>query len=208
MIRRTIPVLALAALTACSSKLPVVPPVSPTATGTHHVGKFVWYDLITHDVDAAERFYGALLGWEFHDADGDRRYITILHQGRAIGGMAQVKREAEEANVTQWVSWLSVADVDDATAAAAAAGATVLREPRDIPERGRFALVSDPQGAIVALLRSGTGDPPDADDVAANEWLWTELWTHDVADAFAFYSRWPATSGRSPTWACSSPTLC
>jgi len=187
MIRSTILALTLAGVAACSSKLPVVPPVTPTETGTHHVGKFVWYDLVTHDVDAAERFYGQLFGWQFHDDDQDRRYITIVHNGRPIGGLARVEREAATDNVAQWVSWLSVADVDRATQQVEEAGGAVLRDPREAPNRGRFALVSDPQGALVALLRSSTGDPPDLDDFAAHEWLWTELWTRDVAAAFAFY---------------------
>jgi hypothetical protein len=36
-------------------------------------GRFVWFDLMSKDVNAAKRFYGALFGWRFEDTKrGDR----------------------------------------------------------------------------------------------------------------------------------------
>jgi predicted enzyme related to lactoylglutathione lyase len=187
MPRPAILTLSLALLGACASKTPIVPPVSPEETGVHHIGKFVWYDLITDDVAAARQFYGALFGWEFRDDDGDERYITIVHRGRQIGGIAHVEPVEQQHDISQWVSWLSVPDVGAAVELVQQAGGEVHREPKDLPNRGRFALVSDPQGALVALLRSTGGDPPDAREVIEGAWLWTELWTHDVESAVAFY---------------------
>jgi predicted enzyme related to lactoylglutathione lyase len=80
-----------------------------------------------------------------------------------------------------------VPDVGAAVELVQQAGGEVHREPKDLPNRGRFALVSDPQGALVALLRSTGGDPPDVREVIEGAWLWTELWTHDVEAAIAFY---------------------
>jgi predicted enzyme related to lactoylglutathione lyase len=38
----------------------------------------------------------------------------------------------------------------------------------------------------VAFLRSTTGDPPER-PAGIGDWLWTELWTSDIADAGRFY---------------------
>jgi hypothetical protein len=34
------------------------------------LGKVIWHDLITEDVDAAREFYGGLFGWTFEDSTG------------------------------------------------------------------------------------------------------------------------------------------
>jgi predicted enzyme related to lactoylglutathione lyase len=52
----------------------VLPPLTQPASGEHHVGKVVWADLVTPDLDTAKRFYGALFGWTFSDVPGDRNY--------------------------------------------------------------------------------------------------------------------------------------
>jgi len=73
--------LVAAAVAACASSGPTVIPITPEPTDEYHPGKFVWYDLLTEDLDRAKRFYGGLFGWEF-EADGDDDYVSILHRGR------------------------------------------------------------------------------------------------------------------------------
>ncbi len=58
--------------------------------------------------------------------------------------------------------------------------------PVDIDRRGRVAVVSDPQGAVLALVRTEDGDPP-AREPRMDDWLWQELWTTDGPSALAFY---------------------
>ncbi|UCF40629.1 MAG: VOC family protein [Gemmatimonadota bacterium] len=149
----------------------------------HHTGKFVWYDLLAHDVEGAKRFYGELFGWQFTtDPEGDSLYTVILRDGRPVAGIAHVERP----ELSQWLSWLSVDDVDRAVQYVRDRGGAVHRDARDLPDRGRYAIVSDPQGAPFVLVRSSTGDPADGEP-AFNSWLWTELWTHDTEAAMAFY---------------------
>ena len=56
---------------------------------------------------------------------------------------------------------------------------------REVADRGRMAIVADPQGAPFVLLRSATGDPGPAKPVS-NQWLWSELWTRDIIAAADF----------------------
>lgn len=190
MVRPAVLMLSLALLGACAGKPPNVPPVTPDATGVHHVGKFVWYDLITDDVEAVKRFYGGLFGWEF-EADGSENdpYVEVYHHGRPIAGIVYMEPVEQEHDISQWVSWMSVADVDEAVALVERAGGQVHRSPRNLPPRGRYAIVSDPQGALFAVLRSDSGDPPDTREVTEFGWLWTELWTRDKDAAIRFYRR-------------------
>jgi predicted enzyme related to lactoylglutathione lyase len=169
-------------LSACaSSPSRWIPPITPEPTGVAHPGKFVWIDLVTQDVAAAKRFYGDLFSWTFRDSE---RYSQVIHEGRAIAGVVPA-RDAEQGS--EWVGNLSVADVDEAARAFGAAGGVVEIDPVDAPDRGRMALVSDREGALLLLVRSSRGDPPD-EEPALGRWLWRELWTHDVSAAVDFYS--------------------
>lgn len=170
----------------CRTAAPRIPPVTPEPTGTHQVGKFVWYDLVTHDVAAAKEFYGALFGWQFEDLARENPYSVIRHQGRAIGGIVYLPPATPGVSSSQWIGSLSVSDVDQAVDMVRQQGGTVIRPPENVPDRGRLAIVGDNKGAIVALVRSPTGDPPDR-EAQSGDWLWTELWTTDIAESAAFY---------------------
>jgi hypothetical protein len=55
--------------------------------------------------------------------------------------------------------WLVYFDVDDTDATAKTArdnGGTIMVEPTDIPEVGRFAVITDPQGATFGVIKSTT----------------------------------------------------
>ena len=182
--------LALALTAGCAGQQVVVPALTPTATNTRQVGRFVWYDLLTDDLEGTKRFYGELFGWTFGDASEDASeesvYTVILHRGKAIGGIAFTPKMEREVNSSQWVSNLSVADVDRAADYVQRMGGIVHAEPQELPDRGRVAMVRDPQGAVVLLVRSQAGDPPEG-EAEVGEWLWTELWTRDATASISFY---------------------
>ncbi len=183
---------ALITIAACSPSAVRVDlaPVSPTPTGVHHIGQFVWADLVTDDMEAAKRFYGELFGWQFEDAPGDPvLYSVIRHLGVPIGGIAPIDDGDVNVASARWLSLMSVEDVDTAVDRVRAAGGTVDREPWDNPTRGRLAVVTDPQGATVAFVRSLGGDPPnlEASDLVSGRWMWIELWTRDVPAAITLY---------------------
>lgn len=81
---------------------------------------------------------------------------------------------------------MAVRDADAAKDAALAHGAKLLFGPRDIPHRGREAILADPQGAVFAILASSSGDPPDV-MAAPGEWIWSSLITSDPDNGAAFY---------------------
>ena len=182
-------VLALLLLAGCAtgkkSTSLVLTPVTDTPTGIHHQGKFVWNDLLTDDVEIAREFYGQLFGWTFMQMG---RYTVVQSEGRNIGGMAELKADPEQPSAARWLCTLSVDDVDAAVALVIDEGGTVNEGPLELLNRGRGALVRDPQGAQLVLLHSEVGDPED-EEPAMMSWLWHELWSNNAEASLAFYQK-------------------
>jgi len=79
-----------------------------------------------------------------------------------------------------------VADVDAAAGLVKTNGGKIIKGPVDMDLRGRTALISDPQQAVLVLLSAKGGDPVDA-EAAVGDWLWNELWTDDPDGIEGFY---------------------
>lgn len=152
-------------------------------------GKFVWYDLITEDLDASMRFYGELFDWTFEDmpARSGGRYVVARDGDTYVAGLLQVAPRADGRNVSRWLPYVSVDDVDEALARGVASGATVAVAARNVA-LGRVAAIVDSEGAVVGIARSDIGDPDDRTTRAEpGRTVWTELLANDPVRAAAFY---------------------
>ncbi len=175
-----------ASINAWSAPSPLTPLVVPSST-EHHVGKFVFVELVTPDLAAAKTFYGGLFGWTFRDVQtGSVRYAEASLDGRLVAGMVDRAVRAGEQRQPAWLSFVAVTDVDAVRKVALQQGARSLLEPRDVPGRGRIAVFADPQGAVFGVLSSGSGDPPE-ELPASGEWIWSSLYTSAPDPAAAFY---------------------
>jgi predicted enzyme related to lactoylglutathione lyase len=190
------------ALVGCAAVDPArIPPIDTAGSTERLPGKVVWHDLLTEDPEAARRFYGGLFGWTFRDVaiGGGQTYTVIEHRGRGIGGLVDGRGINRDTNVSRWIPVLSVADMDAAMGVVRAAGGTVFQPPVNIPQRGRVAVIGDPQGGVLTLLESADGDPADRTP-QDGDWLWNEIWSSDPEATLSFYQRLvpefsPATAG-------------
>lgn len=174
---------------ACTTTPPVPPTQGMAISKTPLVGKFVWRDLMTDDPALVKPFYAALFDWEFVETKAQGRpYLLIKSGGQFIGGIAKGQRRALNESNAQWLSFLSVADVDRAAKATTAAGGKVIVAPFDVPKVGRAAVVTDPQGAPLGLIRASFGDPADPPDPVLHRFLWTEELVADPLAAAKFYA--------------------
>jgi predicted enzyme related to lactoylglutathione lyase len=153
---------------------------------------FIWYELMTTDPGAAARFYGAVVGWSVQDAgQGDKDYRQWSIGGETVGGLLPISAAAGEHGMRpMWAGYLNVDDVDESLAGIKAAGGAVHMPATDIPGVGRFAMVSDPQGAIFYVMAPIGAEPsPSFAPGRAGHGGWNELHTGDWSAAFDFYSR-------------------
>jgi predicted enzyme related to lactoylglutathione lyase len=151
-------------------------------------GQFCWYELITPDPAAALKFYGAVVGWTSKPMPPD--YTILEAQGAGVGGVMALTNEMRAGGVPPcWVGYVLVEDLDASLKKLQALGGGLRRTPADIPNVGRFAVVTDPQGAVFCLFQGAqTGTPPEFDPEAPGRCGWRELMSTDWAKGFAFYS--------------------
>lgn len=120
-------------------------------------GAFSWNELMTTDVPGAKAFYAALFGWEMRDEKMPNAIYTVLKTGdQKVGGIMAIPADAQGAPPA-WGSYVTVDDVDKQTARAKQLGAKVIIPPCDIPGVGRFAVIRDPQGAMLNLITYSQG---------------------------------------------------
>lgn len=186
--KRLLAVVISAATAAPLSAAPLqLPPVNNPISQEHHVGKPIFFELITPDLATAKHFYAGMFGWTFRDIQADGiQYVEASVNGRPVAGMVHKDLTPGQQRQPAWLNFIAVHDVDSVEKIALQHGAKVLFAPHSIPHRGREAVLTDPQGALFALLASSSGDPPDV-LAAPGEWIWSSLQTTNADTAAAFY---------------------
>lgn len=152
-------------------------------------GSFTWYELMTTDAQAGEKFYRDVVGWGAERAPGTQMEYILLKAGETpVAGVMALPPEASGAR-PGWMGDIYVDDVDQAAAHVKELGGSIKHEPADIPDVGRFAVAADPHGAIFVLLKwarpmgNGAAAPGTPGYTG-----WRELFAGNLAEAFAFYA--------------------
>lgn len=115
-------------------------------------GSLSWNELMTRDPQKAKGFYPTVFGWEARDQTEPKAYTEWLIDERPVAGMLPIGPEMPEAVPTCWNTYFAVDDCDAAVEAVTRLGGSVQMSARDI-EPGRFAVVSDPQGAMFNVIK-------------------------------------------------------
>jgi predicted enzyme related to lactoylglutathione lyase len=152
-------------------------------------GKFVWYELMTTDPAAAAAFYAEVVGWRTVDSGMPGMTYTLLMMGEThMAGLMDMPPDAGANMPPNWLGYVGVDDVDATAAEAERLGGRVHAQPRDIAGVGRFAVIADPQGAVLALFRSERDPDAVPEQMAPGGIGWHELLASDWAPMFDFYA--------------------
>ena len=118
-------------------------------------GAFTWTELNTRDVAGSKAFYEAVFGWSAVTSgeDGPMPYTEFKVADESVAGCMTMTDDVPADVPPYWMPYVEVADADAALEKATSLGASVVVPAMDFPG-GRFAIVSDPQGAMVGLMHT------------------------------------------------------
>ena len=166
-------------------------------------GTPIWYELLSKDPLAARRFYGAVVGWEIDEsvpAGSTMDYRMISAGDGLVGGVFTLTEDmCRQGARPCWMMYVGVNDVDECAAAIVAAGGSLQMPAFDIPNVGRIAMVSDPQGAPLYVMRGFSDETSTVyDPNRAGHGAWHELHAADGPKATDFYATlfgWTRSTG-------------
>ncbi len=147
---------------------------------------FIWHDLMTTDVEAAKKFYAAVVGWTF--SNQMPAYHVALADGIGMGGIMETPPEMQGMPPI-WSGYIYTADVDAACKQAVKLGGKIMREAWDVPDVGRIAVIGDPTGAGLMVMQPFSTEPqPQPKPGAVGTVGWNELHAGDLDKAWDFYA--------------------
>jgi hypothetical protein len=121
---------------------------------TNKPNSLSWNELSTRDMPAAKAFYTKVFPWTAHAnamPDGGE-YVEWQIDGKSVGGGMAMNPQIPPQVPPHWLVYFAVANADNTVKRAEELGAKVMMPATDIPQ-GRFAVLTDPQGAAFAVIQ-------------------------------------------------------
>ena len=152
-------------------------------------GKFCWHDLMSTDPVVSGEFFTKLFGWTISPFDlGEMgNYQMLMNGEEGIGGIVPLDDSVPVPS--HWIGYITVDDVDAALERGTNHGGRTCVPGTDIPNVGRFGVLTDPTGAVISPFKSAHEEPEEEGPSmpAPGSFCWNELLTNDVEGARAFY---------------------
>ncbi len=115
-------------------------------------GAMTWHELLTTNSGDAIEFYTTLLGLERGETMAPMDYTLLRSEGTDVLGVMQITPDMGEVP-PNWSIYFAVKDVDAAVTQAQSLGGGVVVPATDIPDIGRFSVLTDPQGAFFNIFK-------------------------------------------------------
>jgi predicted enzyme related to lactoylglutathione lyase len=158
-----------------------------TATSTL-LGRPLWYELMTTDKPAAEKFYSAVVGWSTAPFEGSPQPYTMFTRAgnQPVGGV--LKQPDDVKAPPFWAMYIGVPKLEEAAAHITRLGGRACSPVIDVPTVGRMQMMQDPQGAAFYIYEPARSEQRPEGPAEIGEGSWHELVTTDAPAALRFYS--------------------
>ncbi len=118
-----------------------------------------WHELASRNSAKSRDFYCQLLGWESEvKAMEGMDYILFNVTGKPVAGMLEMTDEWPADIPAHWMVYFAVESCDNTIVKVQQLGGEVCVPATDIPDVGRFSVITDPQGAVFSILESSMDD--------------------------------------------------
>ena len=151
-------------------------------------GRFVWFEYVSKDLPKAQAFFGELFNWKTQSMPVPSlpggQYTMIAAGEHTLGGYVPTPEGAPAH--PHWLAHLQVQSAAETAAKIAANGGKVLMAPMVMGDKGTYAVVADPLGAVFALWQPAKAEAGEYRGTPG-AFCWNELYTEDVAASVKFY---------------------
>jgi predicted enzyme related to lactoylglutathione lyase len=111
-------------------------------------GALCWNELQARDEAAAKTFYTSMFGWTLKESE---EYTELAAGDQPIGGI--MPSQAPPHVPSYWLAYFAVEDCEGTAQLAQSLGGTIRLAPMDVPNVGKFSVITDPQGAVFAIIQ-------------------------------------------------------
>jgi predicted enzyme related to lactoylglutathione lyase len=122
-------------------------------------GTVGWFDLTVEDAKTLRDFYANVVGWTVQPQSmGDYDDYTMVspESGQAVAGVCHARGSNADLPA-QWLMYINVADLDASIGICGERGGAVISGPKTMGGYGRYCVIRDPAGAVVALFEPASG---------------------------------------------------
>lgn len=157
-------------------------------TDTSFSGRMLWYELLTNDLKAAEKFYTAVVGWTVTPyEDSAEPYDMWTRAGDVpIGGAMTIPKGMDFP--PHWGMYIGVPTLEDAVSRIEQLGGSALSPLIEVPNIGRMRAMKDPQGAVFSIYEPVSPPEQPEKEPEVGDVSWHELHTTDAEAAVTFYT--------------------
>jgi predicted enzyme related to lactoylglutathione lyase len=122
------------------------------------IGSIGWFDLTVPNADEVRDFYAAVVGWKWSplNMEGYDDYcMNLPSSGETVAGICH-SRSVNASMPPKWMMYITIEDLEQSLARVVQLGGRVVVAIRGNAGQGRFAVIQDPAGAVVALYQAAT----------------------------------------------------
>jgi len=153
------------------------------------LGRPLWYELITTDMNAAEKFYRTVVGWTSAPSEVSPQPYTMFKRSGDVPAAGLLNKPDGMNFPPFWAMYVGVNNLEDAAGHIKKLGGRELSPVIDIPTIGRMQMMTDPQGAAFYIYEPDPNAPQLPEGAPqAGEGSWHELMTTDAPAALKFYT--------------------
>ncbi len=152
------------------------------------LGRPLWYELMTTDMNAAEAFYRTVVGWRTSPFQQARHPYTTFNRSGDIPVAGVMARPEEVKAPPFWAMYIGVPNVERAAARIKELRGTAHTDVLETPV-GRMQLMTDAQGAMFYIYQPANSDERPETSPEIGEASWHELMTTDATGAMDFYQQ-------------------
>ena len=158
-----------------------------TTAASTLLGRPVWYELMTTDPSAAEKFYDNVVGWSSAPFQSSPQPYTVFKRSGDVQ-VAGLMQTPDGMNMPPfWSMYVAVPKLEDAVTHIKRLGGSELSGIIDIPTVGRIQMLKDPQGAAFYIIQPTPREERPEVALQVGEASWHELMTTDAEAAMKFY---------------------